>query len=850
MEVKMKDNIRFRHFYVTPTLPAELAPLMELAQNLWSTWDPDAFQLFSRIAPLLFRKYDHNPLKLLQEVSTARLEELSNNQGFMHEMNAVYLKFTLYQNYEGFFVDASGHKQSYPDDVHVAYFSMEYGLHESLPVYSGGLGILSGDHLKAASDLGIPLTGFGLLYRYGYFNQRISLDGLQQEEYIENEWYSKPIEKVKNADGTDLVFSIMLRGEKIFLKAWIAHVGKVPLYLLDTNLEQNKPHFRTITDHLYVADREMRILQEIVLAFGGMQLMQAIKLEPSVYHLNEGHSAFLIIKRLRKLVSEDGFSFDEAMDIIRTSSVFTTHTPVPAGNEGFDMRLVRFYLEEDIAACGMGFDEFSQFAVIPGSDLFNMSVLAIRFSTHINGVSKLHSAVSKEMWHPIYPALYEDEMPISAITNGVHVQSWLSRQMARLFDRYLGNDYLHKAENPAVWANVMSIPEIEVWEAHRQRKEQLISFVRQRLQNSLAYRGDTYRVNTVLNPDYLLVGFARRFATYKRGALILRDKKRLLKLIRSESRPVQFIFAGKAHPADEKGKAMIKAIIDFAKEERIEHRFVFLENYDINIGRHLVQGVDVWLNNPIKPNEASGTSGMKAGMNGALNLSVLDGWWPECYTPENGWAIQAGEGIDNADVRDTLESNEIYDLLENEVARLYYDQDRNGLPRKWIQKMKHSIHDVGREFNMHRMLRQYLNRFYLPGSTNSHKLSANNHEMLHQLKVTLDLIKEHWDAVQFQDVKININDNDQILSSVDIHLSAKLVIGQAPDDLFRVEAFYQTASHTWKLIPLTFASRAGDVATFNATFPVEGTGKQGINLRVRPKECCFKDFENYVKWYR
>jgi starch phosphorylase len=436
----------------------------------------------------------------------------------------------------------------------------------------------------------------------------------------------------------------MLRGEEIFIKAWITHVGKVPLYLLDTNLEQNKPHHRTITDHLYVADREMRILQEIVLAFGGMQLMQLIDLQPSVYHLNEGHSAFLIIKRLRNLVCEKGFSFDEAMDLIRTSSVFTTHTPVPAGNEAFDMRLVRFYLEEDISACGMSFDQFSRFAVIPGNDQFNMSVLAIRFSSHINGVSKLHSDVSKEMWHPIYPALYEDEMPISAITNGVHVQSWLSRQMARLFDRYLGSDYQHKGEEAQVWANVMSIPEIEVWEAHRQRKEQLISFVRQRLQNSLAYRGAaTHRVNSILNPDYLLIGFARRFATYKRGNLILRDKERLLRLIRNEDRPVQFIFAGKAHPADEHGKAMIKSIIDFTREEGIDHRFVFLENYDINIGRHLVQGVDVWLNNPIKPNEASGTSGMKAGMNGALNLSVLDGWWPECYTPDNGWAIRAGK---------------------------------------------------------------------------------------------------------------------------------------------------------------------------------------------------------------
>ncbi|MCF7792511.1 MAG: alpha-glucan family phosphorylase [Candidatus Cloacimonetes bacterium] len=846
----MKDNIKFKNFYVNPQVPKDMEPLLKLARNLWSTWDPDAFRLFNRIDPVLFRKFDHNPLKVLQDVPNEKLEELSQNSGFMNEMNSVYEKFETFQQYEGFFLDENGEKKKFDPEFKIAYFSMEFGIHESLPVYSGGLGVLSGDHLKAASDLGIPLTAFGLLYRYGYFNQRIDLEGKQQEVYTENEWYNKPIQKLKDKDGKDLLLSINLRDEKVYLKVYNAFVGKVPLYLLDTDLEQNKPQFRAITDHLYVADRTMRMLQEIVLAFGSLELIKALELQPNVYHLNEGHSAFLIIKRLQNLITENKFSFDEAMNLIKGSTVFTTHTPVPAGNEEFDSQLVKLYLEKEVTSCGISFERFSEYAKMPGNNNFNLSALAIRFSKFVNGVSKIHSEVAREMWHPIYPNLYEDEFPFSAITNGVHVQSWISRQMARLFDRYLGTDYQHRADDENTWKNIHTIPNVEIWHAHQERKEQLISFVRRRLLHTLVYRGaSAIRVGSVLNPNHLLVGFARRFASYKRGSLILHNKERLLKLLSNEERPIQFIYAGKAHPADEKGKAVIKSLIDFAKDIGMEHRFVFLENYDINIARHLVQGVDVWLNNPIKPHEASGTSGMKAGMNGALNLSVPDGWWPECYNEGNGWSITSGDNIFDPSVRDTLEANEIYDILENEITKIYYDQDRNGLPKNWIKMMKNSIQDVGSQFNMQRVLRDYLNKSYLPSYHNNLQLSENEFVNLKKLQKTQDMIKQYWNKIKFQKVEMNIYPDEHVESGLDLNVKVELFIDSASEDLIKVEAFYMENETDWQVIPLDFTGKEKDIAHYELKTNIIGAGKQSINVRIRPKPCFFQQFEDYIKWY-
>jgi len=848
----MRNNIKFHSFYVKPKIPSKLEPLMELSQNVWSTWDTDAYRLFSRIDPNLYRKCNHNPVKLLQTVPMERLETLAQEKGFLYEMQSVYENFKNYLDFSGYYIDKDGKRQEFEKDFQIAYFSMEYGLHESLPIYSGGLGVLSGDHMKAASDLGLPLIGFGLLYRYGYFFQSINLDGIQQEIYEENEWYSKPVQKLKDEQGNDLIIKIKLAGDEVLLKAWLIYVGKIPLYLLDTDLHHNSEKYRRVTDYLYDANKDMRIMQEIILAFGALALIKKLGIKPSVYHLNEGHSAFLITKRLGDLINNDGFSIDQAIEIIRNSTVFTTHTPVPAGNEKFHLDLIEKYLSGDIKSTGLEFARFCEFGSVPGETEFSLSALAIRFSNYINGVSKLHSKVSKKMWHPLYPDLYEDEMPIRAITNGVHIQSWLSRRMIRIFDRYIGDDYRHKAGDPSIWENISSIPENEIWEAHQARKEQMISFIRSRLKETLLHKGSSdsiTKINSILNLDHLTIGFARRFASYKRAILILQDKDRLLKLLKNPQKPLQFVFAGKAHPADNIGKAMIKEIIDFARENKVEDKFVFIENFDMNIARHLVQGVDIWLNNPNKPQEASGTSGMKAGMNGALNLSILDGWWPECYQPTNGWVINSFDSTSDQTIRDKLESNEIYDLLENEIIPLYYDHDPNGLPLSWIYKMKNSIQDVAKGFNIHRMLKEYIQESYLKGFQKMKELSKNNYE---NLTIILDkkmAVEKYWDKVKIKEFKFNIKDNAVIHSGDIVEVNVEVNIDGAPDDLFVVELFYKMNEDQYEVIPLNLIERNQNIAIFKGSLEIKKSGEQNLNLRIKPASCCCKEFYDHIKWY-
>jgi starch phosphorylase len=741
----------------------------------------------------------------------------------------------------------------FQSDSIIAYLSMEYGLHESLPIYSGGLGILSGDHIKAASDFNLPLIGFGLLYRFGYFSQKIDMDGMQREMYEENEWYSKPVHKIKDENGNEMILTIRVRDENIFAKVWKIDVGTVSIYLLDTNININNAKYQSITDYLYVSDKEMRLLQEIVLAFGTVELLKKLNIQPKMYHLNEGHSAFLIVKRLKELIINEKFTFAQAKEIIRTSTVFTTHTPVPAGNEKFDMNLVKSYLEADIQSFGSDFYSFVEAGKVNGSGDFWLPAFAIRFSKYINGVSQLHSAISQEMWHSIYPDLYEAEMPIQAITNGVHIQSWISRSITRLFDRYIGPDYRHMGEKRSIWENVLSIPLMEIWAAHQQRKEQVISFIRDRLQESLSFRSAKYgkraNIQHILHQEVLTIGFARRFATYKRANLLLRDKERLLSLLKNPKYPMQFVFAGKAHPADEKGKAMIQELIRFARENEVEDRFVFIENYDINIARHLVQGVDVWLNNPIRPLEASGTSGMKAGMNGVLNFSVLDGWWPECYQPDNGWAISAGEDIENPEIRDHLEANEIYDILENEIAPLYYRQDQNGVPSEWVERMRKSIYDVGLGFNIHRMLRDYIDMFYIPGMQEMKELSENKHEKLNIFLAFREQINTYWEHVKFLDVEMDLHAHDVISSGERVHFTVKVDIGSAPDELFHVEVFYLNHQNGFEIIPLNLMKREKSEATFNGKFQISGSGIQHFNVRLTPNHPNFSSLQEYVKWY-
>ena len=637
--------------------------LNKLAGNIWSTWDYDAIDLFKNVDEDLFAKCENNPVKFLQNVSTARKDELKTDKVFLAKRDAVWEKFEVYSQTKALNIDQS---------KTIAYLSMEYGLHESLPVYSGGLGVLSGDYMKAASDMGIPLKAFGLLYRFGYFKQVIK-DGKQTESYVNIDPHKKCVYQYIH-EGSQLIFPLTIDNKEVFIKVWKVQVGNIPVFLLDTKLPQNPTEFRNITDHLYVSDRKMRLLQELVLAYGSFELMKILNIKPDLYHLNEGHSAFIIVRRLKHLMNSAKMSFDDAKKKIRETSVFTTHTPVPAGNEKFKSDLVCWFIGADTHSFGMNFDKFKKYAQTPDDkDNFSMGALAINFSKYINGVSLLHGEVSKKMWNPLFPDTEEKDVPIIGITNGVHRDTWVHPEIAELYENGI--------ENAA---------DENVWNAHINGKKNLVNFIK-------SYTGDIQ-----LDPEKLTIGFARRFATYKRANLILHDEKRLLKIIRNSKKPVQFVFAGKAHPADKYGKAFIANIIEFSEKYNLQNNFVFIENYNIKIGRNMVQGVDIWLNNPLKPKEASGTSGMKAGMNGVLNFSISDGWWAEGFEKNNGWDIPDGTS-------DAEEANSLYELLEKQIIPMYYDDKP-----AFIQMMKNSISSVTQDFNMQRMLNDYMEKFYLP----------------------------------------------------------------------------------------------------------------------------------------
>ncbi len=858
-------------FFVKPTIPDSLNPLCEIAMNVWSCWDKDAQRLFHRINPQLFREHNHSPIDVLFNVGEMRLNEIAQDEGFIYEVNSVYDKFKRYMNFEGVYKENGETKPFSSDDV-IVYLCMEYGLHESIPGYSGGLGILAGDHLKAASDIGCNMVSFGLKYGVGYFGQQISVDGTQVEEYQDQQWYLRAISEVFNDDQTPLIIEVPLKKDIIYAKVWKIQVGRVPLYLLDTNIQKNKPEHRYITSRLYDSDRRVRLEQELLVGRGSIIAMNALGITPKVYHLNEGHTAFSIFERLLSLTKK-GYSMEEAKLTIQYSTVFTTHTPVIAGNESFDDELIQDYLApvanelhismNDLLCFGkvntekieMVSDDKKTKKIVFKDASFSLSALALQFSRKANAVSELHAEVSRGMWKGLYPNRHTTEYPIEGVTNGVHIQSWLSLQLAELFDRYVGPDYLHNAESDSLWEKVDTIPDNEIWNAHRRRKEQNVSFIRRRLRKMAKHRGigkgKRMDISSILNPEYLTIGFARRFAAYKRANLIFMDPERLAAILTNPERPVQLVFAGKAHPADGIGKDLIKRIFQFINDYPVENHVVFVEDYDINIGRHLVQGVDVWLNNPRKPMEASGTSGMKAGINGVLNFSVLDGWWPEAYDGSNGWAINAGEECCNNDIADEAEANQIYELLENDITSTYYDRGEGDVPTKWISMMKRSIATVSSGFNMHRAVRDYLYRFYLPQMDMASRITHNKGELLKRLLAHKELIDRYWSDV-------HIRDFFPILDEKSLHTEGHLVIdsyvftGDTDMSLFNVELFYQYGAglNDYKYMPMTYVETYDDkVAKYNIELDIKGSGLQETGVRIVPNDALFHHvFPEYVKW--
>ena len=711
--------MKIRQFLVKPVVPEELLPLKQIASNLWYSWNWDAIMLFSRLDPELWVKSGFNPLRMIGMMSSEQLSRLAADDSFVARVGRIHDEMEKYMALRGWADDHLGNGHTVDDEFLVAYFSTEYGIDKSLPIYSGGLGVLSGDHLKSASDLNLPLVGVGLLYQKGYFKQVLNLDGWQHEEYPENDWYNMPVQPQYDAEAKPFTGTEDPAGEQVTCAVWLAMVGRTRLYLLDTNLPSNSPWNREVTSTLYGGDREMRIRQEIVLGIGGVRALRALNLNPTVYHMNEGHSAFLAVERIRQAMRDSGISREAATEYVVATNVFTTHTPVPAGNERFDTGMMRKYMERYFNEIGLDWGSAESTGKFSGSqDQFGMTVFALRMSAFANAVSALHGKVARGMWKDLWPTLNEAEIPITHITNGIHTRTWVSREMDSLFDMYLGPRYREHPEDPEVWDRVRLIPASELWRVHNSRKERLMFFVRRHLKAQFERQGagvaTLASVEDVLNPDALTIGFARRFATYKRAGLLFQQPERLIELLTARDRPVQIVFAGKAHPQDIPAKEIIKRVVHFTRDPRIRSRIVFLEDYDMNVARYMVQGVDVWLNTPRRPHEASGTSGMKAAVNGALNLSVLDGWWDEGYGPDCGWQIGGAEVSADPVEQDRIECEELFDILEQEIVPLFYNTDRSGLPGHWIEMMKNSISRLGREFNTARMVSDYASRAYWP----------------------------------------------------------------------------------------------------------------------------------------
>ncbi|MCL5281650.1 MAG: alpha-glucan family phosphorylase [Planctomycetes bacterium] len=870
--------MNLKNLFVYPKLPDNLSKLQSLAYNLWGTWNYEAIRLFYRIDAQLFRAVNHNPIQFLVNLPSQRIAQLAEDRGFLFELERVWARFQEYLQYDSQFQigtgtagpqsrsSAIGNPVLGPTDT-IAYFAMEFGLHECIPTYSGGLGVLSGDFLKASSDLNLPVVGVGLIYKYGYFTQHINMKGEQEEQFIEFDNHLVPLHEVRNPEGgkgtpnaesgvgdPKAYIEMSILGQPVQIKLWQIDVGKIRLLLLDTDLPENPPHLRDITYELYVSDRAKRLQQELVLGIGGVRALERLRIMPQIYHINEGHAAFLILARLQKLMRENGMSFLEAKALIRASTVFTTHTPVIAGNENFDAEMVKEYIENDVRTLGLSFEDLASDAYINHEEkTFWLPALAIRFSRYVNAVSRMHRDVSRQMWAGLFPHMAPIELPIDYVTNGVH-HSWLSEPVAELLSRYIGPDYVRCDSKSNRWDGAFTIDDEEVWRAHHENKLSLITFVRKKLADDLTGRGyiqsKILKLTRALNPEYLTIVYARRFARYKRATLLLRDKDRLAKILTNTTQPVQLLFAGKAHPADTVGKSMIKEILDFAREHQVEDRVVFLENYDINVARHLAWGADVWLNNPVRENEASGTSGMKAGMNGVLNLSVLDGWWPEGYTGRNGWAITGAEYDHQFEMQEAAEAEQIYDLIEDEITELYYDRNEAGVPVRWVQMMKESISSICCQFNMNRVLADYADKFYGPSRTLAKELSRDNYGVLRRTVRNGQELLANWDKIVVTGFSTSVDASDVVTEGQHVEVTCRVDLHGAPAGLLAVELFYMLSEQNErKIVPMRPKNAAETSGVFGCAFDIDGRGQLSMNARIRPASPILQDlYPDLVKW--
>lgn len=835
----MRNIFRFN---VIPNLPERLKKLLEIANNLWWCWDPEAIDLFFRMDRDLWVECGQNPRLLLGKIKQKKLDELAKNDSFLTHLERVYSRLQDYMNTNTYFE----RNPNAPKDMCILYMSAEFGVHESVNIYSGGLGVLAGDHLKAASDLGMPLIGLGMLYREGYFHQYLNPDGWQQELYPPNDFYNMPIQKVLNDKGEPLVIEVEYPGRMVKAYIWKCQVGRVPLYLLDTDHEENSPADRAITGQLYGGDRETRIKQEIMLGMGGVIAAHALKLRPTIFHLNEGHASFMVLQRIKELVLNEKLTFAQAVETVKAGSYFTTHTPVPAGNDMFDPGLIERYFGKYCQDVGISLNEFLALGRQDPNDMrepFCMTVLALKLCAGANGVSKLHGIVSREMWSRVWKDLPHHEIPITSITNGVHIRSWISRDLADLYDRYLGPGWLNSPEDHSIWERVNEIPETELWRTHERRRERLVDFARRRLKKQLTNRGAPPSginfASECLDPECLTIGFARRFATYKRVTLLFRDPARLKKILLNKDMPVQIIIAGKAHPQDIQGKELIRQIIHFAMDPEVRNHIVFLEDYDINVARYMVQGVDCWLNTPRRPMEASGTSGMKAAANGALNISIPDGWWCEANElGHNGWTIGKGETYESTEEQDRVESSALYEILEQEIVPMFYNRGQDGLPREWIMRMKEAIRTICPIFNTYRMVQEYAEKAYIPFSERRIIFRKESRKYAIELAEWKRKVRSTWNNVRF--IRVDAQLHGDVPVGTEIPVEADIYLDNLTEADVLVEAYVGPLNHDGVIkegyaVNMSFEKKIEDrVFRFKGAIPCQETGLSGYSVRVFP----------------
>ena len=848
----------FNRIKVNPQLPKRIEKLSVIANNLWWSWNTNFLKLFKEIDIDLWERVGKNPVKFLKHVSQEKLEVASENQELLKQYDKFVKDFEDYMKSKNTWFN-----KKFPDNTGdlIAYFSAEYGLDEILPIYSGGLGILSGDHLKSASDLGVPLIAVGLLYKNGYFSQKINGQGVQETEYTDLEIEDLPITPVKDVDGQDLIISVDMPKKKLYIKVWEIKVGRVTLYLMDSDIEANIAEYRGITKTLYGGNQETRIQQEIVLGMAGVELLRRLGVKPTVYHMNEGHSSFLILKLIENTIKDKKVSFNIAKDIVSSKTVFTTHTPVPAGNDIFPIELMDTYFKDYWDKLGIDKQEFFRMGMKPNASLssgFDMGVLALKVAGKKNGVSKLHGAVSRELFGDIWPNIDSNEAPITYVTNGIHTCSWLPQNIKNLYNEYLTPYWQDNIFQDEVWEKINNIPDEKLWNAHMERKRKLIDLVKKSTTQRLRRCGYSYneieRITSKLSENNLTIGFARRFATYKRATLIFKDLERITQIFSNENRPIQIIFAGKAHPADKEGQDLIKYIHEISMKPQFKGKIFLLENYNIAMSRYLISGVDVWLNTPRRPMEASGTSGQKASVNGVINFSVLDGWWAEGYNSKNGWYIGLNEEYENYEVQDKADSDDIYTTLENKILPTYYDKNKNGIPEKWVKIMKNSIISTGGKFSTSRMLVDYVEKLYIP-LCNLYDKYYSKLDKVTEFNSWKDELYQNWDDIKITQEN-NLNDIT-IDAGNYIDVRCKVKLPNISVNNIQAQVYYGKIEENGvvddvSIIPMNLISedKENKEYTYTAKIKLVNGGEYGYTFRVMPKHEMILDAANLdlIKW--